>query len=56
MIKIKQILTFLVLTAVLISCGENKESVKPIIQNLTESVYASVTVQPEGISKVFSFS
>lgn len=50
----KQILTYLLLATILISCGEDKETIKPIIQNLTESVYASVTVQPEGLYEVYA--
>lgn len=38
----------------LISCGKEEESVKPVVQNLTESVYASVTVQPEELYDVYA--
>lgn len=38
----------------LISCGKEEESIKPVVQNLTESVYASVTVQPEELYDVYA--
>ena len=35
------------------SCNENGETIKPQIQELTESVYASATVMPANLYKVF---
>lgn len=43
-----------IILVTLISCGKDEESVKPIVQTLTESVYASVTVQPEDIYDVYA--
>ncbi len=50
---IKKIFFTLILIT-LISCGKEEESVKPVVQTLTESVYASVTVQPEGMYDVYA--
>ena len=44
---------FLVLIA---ACNEKKEETKPSVSNMTESVYASVTIQPEDLYDVFSAS
>lgn len=46
--------TLAIILITLISCGKDEESVKPIVQTLTESVYASVTVQPEDIYDVYA--
>lgn len=48
----KIVLTVILIT--LISCGKEKESVNPEVQNLTESVYASVTVQPKDMYDVYA--
>jgi len=50
---IKKII-FTIMLITLISCGKEEESVKPVVQNLTESVYASVTVQPEELYDVYA--
>ena len=36
------------------ACQEEKETIKPRFQPLTESVYASVTIQPKALYKVYS--
>lgn len=38
----------------IVGCGEKEESTKPTIQDLTESVYASVNIQPEGMYDVYA--
>lgn len=47
-------IVFTIILITLISCGKEEESVKPIVQNLTESVYASVTLQPEEMYEVYA--
>ena len=51
MIK-KLVLAVILIT--LVSCGKEEESVKPVVQTLTESVYASVTVQPKDMYDVYA--
>ena len=38
----------------LASCNTNTEKIQPITMDLTESVYASVTVQPDSLYKVYT--
>lgn len=45
---------FTLLLITLIACGKEEESTKPVVQTLTESVYASVTIQPEGMYDVYA--
>lgn len=47
------ILTFLGLFT-LLSCTEKTEKTKPVLDTITESVYASVTIQPEGFYDVYA--
>jgi multidrug efflux pump subunit AcrA (membrane-fusion protein) len=44
---------FLALIPLLVSCSEKKEGIKPTYGVLTESVYASVIVQPQGLYNVY---
>lgn len=37
-----------------ISCNQNQDSIKPIQQDLTESVYSSVIIQPDSLYQVYS--
>ncbi len=37
-----------------LSCTENSERLQPLEQDLTESVYASVTIQPDNIYEVYA--
>ncbi|MCB0701178.1 MAG: efflux RND transporter periplasmic adaptor subunit [Ignavibacteriae bacterium] len=50
----KRNIVFVILLIFLISCGKKEESTTPEIQTLTESVYASVTVQPEELYDVYA--
>ena len=49
-------LVFLLLLGLLFfeSCNRNKESTRPTIQDLTESVYSSVIIQPDSLYAVYS--
>ena len=47
-------LFILVLVLVLQSCGEKKEKIFPRKTELTESVYASATIQPDSLYQVYS--
>ncbi|MER3329287.1 MAG: biotin/lipoyl-binding protein, partial [Candidatus Kapaibacterium sp.] len=47
-------IVFTIILVMLVSCGKEEESVQPLVQTLTESVYASVTVQPEEIYDVYA--
>jgi multidrug resistance efflux pump len=37
-----------------LSCSKNSEKIKPIEQNLTESVYASAIIQPDSLYQVYA--
>lgn len=52
--KIIGIIAQLLVLIAFVSCGEDEESIKPSIQDLTESVYASVNIQPEGMYDVYA--
>lgn len=51
MIKLFFYLTF---TTILISCSQNKDTIKPKLEDMTESVYASVTIEPEDMYDVYT--
>lgn len=36
------------------SCKDNKEKIKPVARDLTESVYSSVTIQPDSLYQVYA--
>lgn len=36
------------------SCNDNKETIQPIKQDLTESVYSSLTIQPDSLYQVYA--
>lgn len=38
----------------LVSCGKKQETVRPLETKMTESVYSSVTIQPDSLYKVYS--
>lgn len=38
----------------IISCGTKKEKILPRVTNITESVYSSVTIQPDSLYKVYA--
>lgn len=43
------------LVIILFACGKSeKEAIKPQVQSLTESVYSSVTIQPDSLYQVYS--
>ncbi|MFN5444237.1 MAG: efflux RND transporter periplasmic adaptor subunit [Crocinitomicaceae bacterium] len=46
--------TFLLLVFISFSCNEKKETVNPIIRNITESIYASGNIETENQYQVFS--
>ena len=46
--------SILFLLVLLISCNNNHDSIKPIQQDLTESVYSSITIQPDSLYQVYS--
>jgi len=50
----KTILTCLTFTIIFFSCKSNQEKIKPIVENITESVYASGTVKTKNQYQVFS--
>jgi HlyD family secretion protein len=43
-------------SALLLSCGESKEGIHPTYQALTESVYASLQIEPEGFYAAYAAS
>ena len=45
---------FLVAIFCILSCGSNNEKIKPAITTISESVYSSVTVQPDSLYQVFA--
>lgn len=45
---------FAVITLVLLSCGGEESKVFPVKQTITESVYASITVQPDSMYQVYA--
>ncbi|MDF1672957.1 MAG: efflux RND transporter periplasmic adaptor subunit [Vicingaceae bacterium] len=48
-------LTLIFLTLILLSCSEEAENtISPEIKTITESVYSSVTIQPDSMYEVFS--
>jgi multidrug efflux pump subunit AcrA (membrane-fusion protein) len=49
-----QSLALLVLWISLISCSEKTDKIQPVKRDLMESVYASVTVQPDSLYKVYA--
>ncbi len=51
--NISAILNFLIVAS-FISCGSDKDSIKPTITNITESVYSSATVQPDSLYQVYA--
>lgn len=38
----------------LVSCGKNQETIRPLESKITESVYSSVTIQPDSLYQVYS--
>lgn len=38
----------------LFSCSKTKDKILPIQKNLTESVYASVTIQPDSLYQAYA--
>jgi multidrug efflux pump subunit AcrA (membrane-fusion protein) len=46
--------TFLLLVFISFSCNEKKETIKPLIRNITESIYASGNIETESQYQVFS--
>jgi HlyD family secretion protein len=49
-----KLLRVLLISLVLQSCTENKDKILPVERSLTESVYASVTVQPDSLYQAFA--
>jgi len=49
-----QIFIFSILLLLCSSCSQNKEKIRPQKRNLSESVYASVVIQPDSIYKVYA--
>ncbi|MGB5419942.1 efflux RND transporter periplasmic adaptor subunit [Algibacter sp.] len=45
---------YLVLIFTLLSCSENKDKILPTERSLTESVYSSVTIQPDSLYQVYA--
>ena len=39
---------------VLFSCGSNNDKIQPSVTSISESVYSSVTVQPDSLYQVFA--
>lgn len=50
-----KIIFYNVVLLLLISCGQNNNTeIKPVKQDITESVYSSVTIQPDSLYNVYS--
>lgn len=47
-------IVFLLSTLLCISCGSKQERTLPIVKKLTESVYASVTIQPDSLYEAYA--
>lgn len=45
---------FLALSVTLLSCSEEKDKIRPVERSLTESVYSSVTIQPDSLYQVYA--
>ncbi|MDB9881854.1 HlyD family secretion protein [Bacteroidia bacterium] len=50
----KKTIFLLILSSSLASCKKDKQGIKPAIVDLTESVYSSVTIQPDSLYEVYS--
>jgi len=51
---IKKIVVAILLSFSFFSCSGNKEKTNPIKRDITESVYSSVTIQPDSLYQVYS--
>ncbi len=51
---IKRFTLILLFVATFQACLKKQQSIKPIVQDLTQSVYSSVTVQPDSLYHVYS--
>lgn len=49
-----KLLRFVIFLIVLVSCSENADYIKPQLQSLTESVYSSVTIQPDSLYQAYA--
>ncbi|WP_296381543.1 HlyD family efflux transporter periplasmic adaptor subunit [Winogradskyella sp.] len=49
-----RLLHFILILICCIACSKNSERIKPQEQELTESVYASVTIQPDSLYQVYA--
>ena len=47
-------LIFTSLVLLLVSCGTNNEKINPSIRTITESVYSSVTIQPDSLYQAYA--
>lgn len=45
---------YISLSLIILSCSDKQDGILPAERNLTESVYSSVTIQPDSLYKVFS--
>ncbi len=52
--NLKKTIFLLLLSFSLASCKKDKQGIKPALVNLTESVYSSVTIQPDSLYEVYS--
>jgi multidrug efflux pump subunit AcrA (membrane-fusion protein) len=46
--------SIIILLSLLTACGESQETIKPAVEDMTESVYASLTIEPEDMYDVYT--
>ncbi len=51
---VKKIVVTILLVSIIFSCSDKKEKINPIKRDITESVYSSVTIQPDSLYQVYS--
>jgi HlyD family secretion protein len=51
---VKKIYLVAFISAALVSCKKDKDGIKPLVTSLTESVYSSVTIQPDSLYDVYA--
>ena len=53
---IRKLFLIAITVSLLLSCAEEKVKTKPVLTSMTESVYASITILPEELYKVYASS